>query len=63
MLATIIGTQLWQCPFPKITAQLASSEHLTRDQRPVHTESLQIPSSMLVLLLFSSSHSFSIGLG
>uniref|UniRef100_A0A8C2HJQ0 non-specific serine/threonine protein kinase n=1 Tax=Cyprinus carpio TaxID=7962 RepID=A0A8C2HJQ0_CYPCA len=40
-------------------------EHLTRDQRPfLHSESLQtiqIPSSMLVLLLFSPSHSFSIG--
>ncbi len=40
-------------------------EHLTRDQRPfLHTESLQIlqiPSSMLVLLLFSSPHSCSIG--
>lgn len=40
-------------------------EHLTRDQRPfLHTESLQIlqiPSSMLVLLLFSSLHSFSLG--
>jgi len=40
-------------------------EHLTRDQRPfLHTESLQvlqIPRSMLVLLLFSSAHSFSIG--
>ncbi len=40
-------------------------EHLTRDQRPfLHTESLQIlqiPSSMLVLLLCSSPHSFSIG--
>ncbi len=39
-------------------------EHLTRDQRPfLHTESLQIlqiPSSMLVLL-FSSPHSFSTG--
>ncbi len=40
-------------------------EHLTRDQRPfLHPESLQIlqiHSSMLVLLLFSSPHSFSIG--
>ena len=40
-------------------------EHLTRDQRPfLHTESLQIlqiPSSMLVVLLFSSLHSFSLG--
>ncbi len=40
-------------------------EHLMRDQRPfLHTESLQIlqiHSSMLVLLLFSSPHSFSIG--
>ncbi len=40
-------------------------EHLIRDQRPfLHTESLQIlqiHSSMLVLLLFSSPHSFSIG--
>ncbi len=40
-------------------------EHLTRDQRPfLHTESLQIlqiHSSMLVLLLFSSPHSFSTG--
>ncbi len=38
-------------------------EHLTRDQRPfLHPESLQtlqIHSYMLVLLLFSSSHSFS----
>ncbi len=37
-------------------------EHLTRDQRSfLHPESLQtlyIPSSMTVLLLFSSSHSF-----
>ncbi len=40
-------------------------EHMIRDQRPfLHTESLQIlqiHSSMLVLLLFSSPHSFSIG--
>jgi len=40
-------------------------EHLTRDQRPfLHPESLQIlqiPRSMLALLLFSSAHSFSIG--
>ncbi len=40
-------------------------EHLTRDQRPfLHPESLQIlqiHSSMLVLLLFSSPHSFSTG--
>ncbi len=37
-------------------------EHLIRDQRPfLHTESLQIHSSMLVLLLFSSPHSFSTG--
>ncbi len=40
-------------------------EHLTRDQRPfLHPESLQIlqiHSSMMVLLLFSSPHSFSTG--
>ncbi len=40
-------------------------EHLTRDQRPfLHQESLQIlqiHSSMTVLLLFSSPHSFSTG--
>ncbi len=40
-------------------------EHLIRDQRPfLHPESLpilQIHSSMLVLLLFSSPHSFSTG--
>ncbi len=40
-------------------------EHLTRDQRPfLHPESLQIlqiHSSMLVVLLFSSPHSFFIG--
>jgi len=40
-------------------------EHLTRDQRPfLHAEFLQIlqiPRSMLVLLLISSTHSFSIG--
>ncbi len=40
-------------------------EHLTRDQRPfLHPESLQIlsiHSFILVLLLFSSTHSFSIG--
>ncbi len=40
-------------------------EHLINDQRAfLHTESLQIlqiPSSMLVLLLFSSPHSFSTG--
>ncbi len=40
-------------------------EHLTRDQRPfLHPESLQIlqiHSSMTVLLLFSSPHSFSTG--
>ncbi len=40
-------------------------EHLTRDQRPfLHSESLQIlqiHSSMMVLLLFSSPHSFSTG--
>ncbi len=40
-------------------------EHLTRDQRPfLHPESLQIlqiHSSMTVVLLFSSPHSFSIG--
>ncbi len=42
-------------------------EHLTRDQRPfLHPESLQtlqIHSSMTVLLLFSSPHSFSIRSG
>ncbi len=42
-------------------------EHLTRDQRPfLHPESLQIlqiHSSMTVLLLFSSPHSFYIGSG
>ncbi len=41
------------------------TEHLTRDQRPfLHPESLQIHqihSSMMVLLLFSSPHSFSTG--
>ncbi len=40
-------------------------EHMTRDQRPfLHPESLQtlqIPSSMTVFLLFSSPHSFSTG--
>ncbi len=40
-------------------------EHMTRNQRPfLHPESLQmlqIPSSMTVLLLFSSPHSFSTG--
>ncbi len=40
-------------------------EHLTRDQRPfLHPESLQIlqiPSSVMVLLLFSSPHSCSTG--
>ncbi len=42
-------------------------EHLTKDQRPfLHPESLQIisisiHSSMTVLLLFSSPHSFSVG--
>ncbi len=40
-------------------------EHMTRDQRPfLHPESLQtlyIHSSMTVLLLFSSPHSFSTG--
>ncbi len=40
-------------------------EHLTRDQKPfLHPESLQtvqIPCSMLVLLLFSSPHSFYTG--
>ncbi len=39
-------------------------EHLTRDQRPFPSESLQIlqiHSSMTVLLLFSSPHSFSTG--
>ncbi len=40
-------------------------EHLIKDQRPfLHTESLQIlqiHSSMTVLLLFSSPHSFSVG--
>ncbi len=71
MLATIIGTQLLQCPFPKITALSFPykpeefGEHLIRDQRPfLHTESLQIlqiHSSMTVLLLFSSPHSFSVG--
>ncbi len=42
-------------------------EHLTRDQRPLlHPESLQtlyIPSSMTVLLLFGSPHSFLQGSG
>ncbi len=72
MWATIIGTQLLQCPFPRVTALSFSpimpeefGEHLIRDQRPfLHPESLQIlqiHSSMLVLLLFSSPHSFSIG--
>ncbi len=40
-------------------------EHLTRDQRPFHhpesLQILQIHSSMTVLLLFSSPHSFSTG--
>ncbi len=63
--------QLLQHPFPKITALSfflmpeEFGEHPTRDQRPLlHPESLQIlqiHSSMLVLLLFSSPHSFSIG--
>ncbi len=71
MLATIIGTQ-----YCNVLSQGNSSEfspimseefgeHLTRDQRPfLHTESLQIlqiHSSMTVLLLFSSPHSFSVG--
>ncbi len=71
MLATIIGTQLLQCPFPRVNSSEFSpimpeefGEHLIRDQRPfLHTESLQIlqiHSSMLVLL-FSSPHSFSVG--
>jgi len=42
-------------------------EHLKRDQRPfLHSESLQIlqiPRSMLVLLLFSSLHSSGQGTG
>ncbi len=72
MWATIIGTQLLQCPFPRVNSSEFSpimpeefGEHLIRDQRPfLHPESLQIlqiHSSMLVLLLFSSPHSFSIG--
>ncbi len=37
-------------------------KHLTKYQRPfLHSESFQIHSSMTVLLLFSSPHSFSIG--
>jgi len=59
-----------QPPFAKITAlslPLQCLMSLTGDQRPfLHTESLQIlqipRSMMLVLLLFSSDHSFSIGL-
>ncbi len=71
MLATIIGTQLLQRPFPAQQLWVFSimpeefGEHLIRDQRPFfHPESLQIlqiHSSMLVLLLFSSPHSFSTG--
>ncbi len=65
----------WQqltAPFYSILFEKFSSimpdevrEHLTRDQRPfLHPESLQIlqiHSSMMVLLLFSSPHSFSVG--
>ncbi len=72
MLATIIGTQLLQWSFSQDNSSEFSpimpeefGEHLIRDQRPfLHTESLQIlqiHSSMLVLLLFSSPHSFSTG--
>ncbi len=71
MLATIIGTQILQRPFPRLTALFSPimpeefGEHLIRDQRPfLHPESLQILqiySSMTVLLIFSSPHSFSVG--
>ncbi len=71
-MATIIGTQLLQRPFPRGNKLWVSpimpeefGEHLIRDQGPfLHTESLQIlqiHSSMLVLLLFSSPHSSSTG--
>ncbi len=72
MLATIIGTQIIATSFSQHNSSEFSpimpeafGEHLIRDQRPfLHTESLQIlqiHSSMTVLLLFSSPHSFSVG--
>ncbi len=62
--------QLLQRPFPNssefsLIIPDEFGEHLISDQRPfLHTESLQIlqnTSSMLLLLLFSSPHSFSTG--
>ncbi len=53
------------CQFNSSKCSPLMPEHLTRDQRPfLHPESLQIlqiHSSMLVLLLFSSPHSCSTG--
>ncbi len=71
MLATIIGTQLLQRPFPRVTALsfllkcLKSLENTWQEIRDrfLHTESpqiLQIHSSILVLI-FSLPHSFSVG--
>ncbi len=70
MLATIIGTQLLQRPFPSSEFSPIMPEefekHLKRDKRPFsslkkYLQILQIHSSMLVLLLFGSPHTFSVG--
>ncbi len=63
----IFETSICQFNSPKFSPIIPDEvrEHLTRDQRPfLHPESLQIlqiHSSMMVLLLFSSPHSFSTG--
>ncbi len=71
MLATIIGTQLLQHPFPAqqlwVFSYNAWRVWRTPDKRSETISSyrisqiLQIHSSMLILLLFSSPHSFSTG--
>ncbi len=67
MLATIIATSFSQHNSSEFSPIMPEEfgEHLIRDQRPfLHTESLQIlqiHSSMTVLLLYSSPHSFSTG--
>ncbi len=66
MLATIIGTQILQRPFPMVTAEFSPimpeefGEHLIRDQRPFYSYIIS-PDNNLSLILFSSPHSFSVG--
>ncbi len=68
MLATIIGTQLLQCPFPRVTA-LSFSPIMpeefwrTPDKRSETFFFIQnlSRSFRFTLLLFSSPHSFSVG--